>query len=610
MKITKQILLLLTVAFSSQATELHHPPFSLMDKNHVNMTSKQVSPSVTDVSIGGKYGLTHTVTPTVSTFGYDGESFGLINIGAPDQYKFARIITWNEYLHKEGSTSSGWVKKITVVTDKETVEFYYDPPYNAIRDPRYKLEKTSEYWKLTRPDGTQLIYDDYPLTKIIYPNGFTIDLNRQEDRIYSIQTNTGFQLKYAYNNATSTTLDVADNPEIQNPKVDPYWDNYNPQYIYALNNAEEYCAHSSASCSFSQTWPRAEHIWPNGMPRAMALADSVFKIKDAAGRITEFHHKPYERYDAKDANGNYQFAWPIYARIHKIKFADDKAPSIEYDYANIVEFEPSAYGIGKYFSQDASLKSATVGSKTWGYGYSSANYKGTPEHSIVGGRPSMGSRMSDYHGAPIWHFVPEYDIYYGWSYSGRIQYMTKKVGKGTIHFTYDGRGNVETIKENNVITQTAVYLASCTDSTRKTCNKATTVTDANGNTTYYEYNDPSGQVTKITHPQDKHGISPQTRYQYQDYYAKVKNSSGALQTASTPLRLLHKESFCINSAYVNNSCSGNDEVVTTYKYEHNNLFLTSVSVWSQQENQTRTTCYEYDKLGNQIGETTAKGSCN
>ncbi len=70
------------------------------------------------------------------------------------------------------------------------------------------------------------------------------------------------------------------------------------------------------------------------------------------------------------------------------------------------------------------------------------------------------------------------------------------------------------------------------------------------------------------------------------------------------------EKYCINSAPAGNGCSGGDEVVTTYEYNHDNLLMTGMTVTEPPppagNGITLRTCFEYDIYGNQIGKTDPK----
>ena len=177
------------------------------------------------------------------------------------------------------------------------------------------------------------------------------------------------------------------------------------------------------------------------------------------------------------------------------------------------------------------------------------------------------------------------------------------------------RGNLTKVTYNGHLPTSyyieAEYPASCTSSTRKTCNQATRMRDARGNWTDYTYHPPSGQVATITYPANKHGIRAQTRYTYAEKTAQYYGSGGTLITG-TPIWLKTEEEYCIKSAASGGGCTqANDEVVTRFEYNHNNLLMTGMTV-QEPGGVIRRTCYRYDKYGNQIGVTTPNanlGSC-
>ncbi len=164
----------------------------------------------------------------------------------------------------------------------------------------------------------------------------------------------------------------------------------------------------------------------------------------------------------------------------------------------------------------------------------------------------------------------------------------------------------------NEIYVQAGFPASCSSTTRKTCNQADWVRDARGNVTTYTYHAESGQVASITSPPDKRGISPQTRYEYGQRSAHYYDANGTRITGS-PIWLQTAERHCVNSSATGGTCAANDEVVTRYEYEHDNLLMTGMTVTDQATGITLRTCYRYDIYGNQIGATLPNAgltSCN
>lgn len=135
----------------------------------------------------------------------------------------------------------------------------------------------------------------------------------------------------------------------------------------------------------------------------------------------------------------------------------------------------------------------------------------------------------------------------------------------------------------------------------KFCHKPVYMIDANGNRTDYTYSADHGGVLTETGP-SVNGVRPQTRYEYAQRYAWIKNSSGGYSRAASPVWVLVRESFCRTAS---NCAGGADEVVTTYDYGldsgPNNLWVRGKIVTADGE--SLRTCYRYDGQGNRISET-------
>lgn len=148
----------------------------------------------------------------------------------------------------------------------------------------------------------------------------------------------------------------------------------------------------------------------------------------------------------------------------------------------------------------------------------------------------------------------------------------------------------------------------CNAVSEKLCNKPLTQVDGRGNQTDYTYSAAHGGVLTMTLPAGDNGIRPQTRYEYAQRYAQVKNSSGTYVNASSPIWVKTRERFCKTTAASGQSCQGGaaDEVITDFDYgptsdAPNNLLLIGVAVTA--DGVTRRTCYGYDANGRKISET-------
>lgn len=181
-------------------------------------------------------------------------------------------------------------------------------------------------------------------------------------------------------------------------------------------------------------------------------------------------------------------------------------------------------------------------------------------------------------------------------------------------FLYDSRGNPVQLTKvpkpggglSNIVI-TAIYPTSCTN--KFTCNKPTSITDANGRETDFTYDPTHGGILTKTLPPDSSGIYPVYRYSYVQRYAWTHNGSSDFVRASTPVWVLDSMRTCRTSQTVGNGCAGGtaDEVAESYDYGPdagpNNLLVRGKTVFA--DGQTRRECYGYDRFGNQIWKTRA-----
>lgn len=201
------------------------------------------------------------------------------------------------------------------------------------------------------------------------------------------------------------------------------------------------------------------------------------------------------------------------------------------------------------------------------------------------------------------------DAYRNWR-DHLVSEATSPDGQKT-QYDFDARGNPTQVKKiarpgtglADIITS-AAYPASCANA--KTCNKPTSVTDANGNVSTFTYSSVHGGVLTQVGPAVG-GVSPAAKYSYVQRTPWLKSGSGYV--ASDPIWLLSEERSCISSALnlSSGTCAAgaSDLVTTTYDYGPNsgpnNLWLRGVAVTA--DGQTQHTCYSYDQMGRRISET-------
>jgi hypothetical protein len=605
----------LLLAAAALAADIEPPRVQLVDKFGVNVANGQVTHSLGTVSIGGAMGLSHRVSVIANEFNYLGYR------GFQDKY-YARAR--NVRLCVPPATCSP-MNVMRVHDFDSTVSFGYyvgavlqlegtatsGYTYLSTGDERHILEAVGSELVWTKPDGTIVRFDrggsSVPalqgglLTSVTYPTGFTITVSPG-----AVNTNTGFQLKYFFE-LVNGPLDKVEPPGLQAPNVSSAWVLSNPKYIRGVNAAVEHCPWTTASCTPANAWPTATFEWPTGMPRTMYIGDSIVRVTDATGLTTKYTFRAQDL--AYDEFGTviapYVPGREFSPRLYAITLPGATANKFTYEYKNL--FASVDYGAGAY---DIRLQSAGVVKQATRLGVTGTydiakNYFGDTQNdgSGVGGITRV--HQQNYFGDPN-------ATYYADTESGRVWY--EESGRNFVRqfvksaapvetYAYT-RGNLSGVSYSGppAYSIAAEYPPSCTATTRRTCNQATRIRDANGNWTDYTYHPQSGQVATVTYPANKHGVRPQTRYTYQEKEAHYYGSSGTWITGSK-IWLKTAEEYCINSSASEGTCANNDEVITSFEYNHHNLLLTGVTV-SDPQGQIRRTCYRYDKYGHQIGVTT------
>ena len=642
--------LLGSAIFGSQlacAAGLSPPTFEAMDRHGVNVATGKPTPSLTDVSIGGDLGLSHTISSYTGNFVNAAADEGGI-WGFHDKY--SGTLRWTlQHVYPFGNSSdaSQWVYVLRASDGGGSFDFTNNgdgtfTAYNGdIRNTLTFAVGTGFTW--IKADGTAVNFGQgmsslpsmtwqnsgqyvFGMYQIIRPNGLTVTISggSQGDDISSVVTNTGYQLRYVYVQNTNNTVpnDVPSNP-FPGPANASGWSSQTPRYVVGINNAVDYCSSTlgfntsvaDACPSLTRTWPTATYSWPNGMPRYMYFNPGSFTVTDSLGGVTTYYHTPYKMPAALND------PYTIKVRLTGITAATGE--TISYNYttditATGVEYQMPILGM---WGAAAHLTNSQIGTDILGYS-NAVPYTGSAPAAAgscltlwnsngIRGIPQILSHcLTGIYNVTTWDKVVNLEQ----TLSNRVIDVTDLATNVKTVPTYDPsvRGNVTAIKKNGLTFQTAGYPATCTN--RKTCNQATWIKDANGNETDYTYEPNSGQVASIMMPPDNHGIRPVKLYTYTPLYAYYKNSSGAYQQAASPVYMLTHESTCLTSAtnLQDGSCSAgaSDQVTTDYDYGApagpNNLNLLGVAVTAYVNGapQVHRTCYSYDPYGNRIGETT------
>ena len=585
------------------------PNLTSIDEAGINILSGMPVTQLTDLSIGnGISKLSHTIAT------YDGKFWGMY-----DDFKTSIFpLPEPPYL----TVAVGHESQVFV---KELDEYV---PING--DGATLVKQADDSFIYTNKNGMQYIQNE---GRILYPNGFEVTIHLGNDQTYtdslgneqvrrrrqSVTTNTGLQFKFGYDKDVYNELPCEFPYTGANCNKMSEW--YFPIEITAINNAYEYCDPVANSCALNYEWPTTRYQWPKSWEmfaldgHGADTASAVFTVTDAQGVTTEYTH---QRFLIKDA-----FGVPIpdvydgnqhVTRLTKIKQSTSANVSTTlYTYKDYIQEYLRRSG-GNYQIEkrvrNMLVDNVFKGSATWTYNHRQPDGTIRSTGSSIGPRGTLNAVMAKY-GDNIDVKMSVYGLGISLEYdensSQNLIESAMEHNKQTL-FEHDVRGNmtkrtqVATDGSTNII-EMAGYDVTCDN--LKTCNKPNWVQDAKGNRTDYTYHEASGYVATKTLPADSNGVRPQTRFFYEQLYAYVKNASGAVIQADSPVWVLVKESTCLTGSANGNGCAAaGDEVITQYEYgpenQPRNLWVKGVAVTSN--GSTQRTCYLYDPYGNRIDE--------
>jgi hypothetical protein len=623
------------------ADRLDPPPYDMINKHGVSAISGRPSPTLVDVTIGGKtLGLAHSISTysgNMVNTGWGGDEHMAGLMGPKDKFTGVLRLTLHHIPPGQQLNTAAWVYVMRAsdfgggsfdfsINSDGTFTAYNGDPRNMLEAvPASGFEGPTMVW--TKPDGSTSVFSSFAgfdarnLSNIGLPltikrnqaaNGFTIYYYGGEIP-QSVATNTGYQLKYIY--STQNTAVANDDPSNTSiPGVG--WGEQSPRYVVAINAAVDYCIPTgldphpdvnSACPGLTVNWPRATYTWPSGMPRSMFLAPASFVVTDSEGGVTEYKHAPFKK-PSSLGDPNFRAT-----RLVGIKSTRASIPEVTYDYDTELIVAGSNDLYSWYSSKGiASLKTSMSGSAKMTY-YSpyAGQYPGESRFGCSGMCVNLVDSHVDFGAWRIQSWDQE--VYLSKDRHNQLQGITDRLAGVTTVFGYDARYNINSIAKNSVPVQTAFYPSTCDN--RKTCNQAIWIKDGNGNQTDFEYEPNSGQVSRVRKPAvivDGVSVRPEIRYSYTPMYAYYKTGSTTYAPANVPVYLLTRERTCLTTATMadGSGCVGGaaDEVITDYDYgpvnAPNNLELrgVTVSAYSEGALQVRRTCYQYDNFGNRIGE--------
>lgn len=666
MRFSNNVLRILTITFLLCSTnsfaaaydgpDIGEPKYNVTDRNHVNAVSEQIYYSIEDVGIGsGNLSLTHSITINAN----DALNYESATPGYKDKFQggIRRI------LYSQDENLQNKFEVISVYDHVGSYQFIITSSgtFEGLGDDVTKLTRLdANHYQLLKGDGTKVKFytpgtiptsiplNFYPqayMKEIIRPDGFKITIHKSSpyinEPVKSVTTNNGLQLKYIYD-VHSRPLE----PAKQNVSIDNNisansvnWSSYHPTEVIALNNAVETCPLLSNTCTVTHDWPTAKYSWPDGMPRAFYIGESLFSVEDAEGNITKFHHKALSRGLRYGDSGT--LLWPASADVYYPRIVKIETPSgqeITYKYRNFAQF--NLVGITHFTYADmlghGTLIEATNGGATTGYHFGPSRN----EYQAQGSKKMVSSSYGDvYRGVhkvvdtyvqvAIGKIITTPFIIETWDkeikltqdFYGRVESIKNKLNNVTTYYTYDSLGRLIETDTDGIITKIGYKYTYCSGGTcycPSFCSVPVSVSTKHNSFLGYnpEYTTmqlagSTGQVEKATSPvvyiDGAGNKAPVQQFTYQNYYARYKNSSGTLVNSSVAISLPSEKRTCTQSSFSGTNCAGGDKVTTTYHYgtgsPGNNLFLIGQTISAQGESESFTTCYKYNKYGHMIGET-------
>jgi len=437
------------------------------------------------------------------------------------------------------------------------------------------LVETSTGFAYTARDGSVAVFGSKlrhtKVQTITRLDGEVISYDYTGGPLRSVTNNYGYQLHFDYSGTTLTK-------------------------VTALNNAVDACAPSSATCTYTVTWPSLTFA-TSGVER---------HVTDTLGRKTRII---------------FDGTTPHVSRIVGVaRPTKATGSSVTYTHSFVR-------------SRGWTVASASDGAGTWNYGYEAyCPPEPAPCERPMGGY-DLDTTVTNPNGkatvynirwneryvwdpslSPELMMLPElYSIKNALNQTTRIEqggagliYVGYPEGN-SVEITRNDRGDITQIlstpKPGSGLSATTITVTypSCS-SAPILCHRPSSMTDARGGVTDYAY-DAAGNLLSRTAPAPTTGaVRPQTRHTWQQKYAWYKQGgSSSITQAAAPVWVRMTTSACATLA----SCAaGADEVKSTTTYQAgssgaaSNLRPLSVSSGSGNGTLTATTATTYDPVGN------------
>ena len=315
--------------------------------------------------------------------------------------------------------------------------------------------------------------------------------------------------------------------------------------IVAFDINAETCAPDATSCSFSGSWPSADYTYPAYGNLPQTVANSLGAVwtytYDASSRLTSVTPP-----QATSAAVNIAYATNVFTS--PVSMVQKHGSTWSYAFAS-----------GSTTVTDPNGKTRTIQ-------YDPTSFLTSSDKNENGEVTSFAYCQSGDANCAI----------------SRLKNLTLP-GGNAFSYQYNGRGNVTRViarpsSGSTTIETSATYPSTC--ASLAACNKPTSVTDARGAVTDYEWNATTGQLTRLTLPVPVSGSArPEKRFSY-----------ATISGVSMPIGV----SECVTGS----SCAGGaNERKTTTGYNNNRL-PTSVTLSAGDGSVVAPATIGYDAIGN------------
>lgn len=457
----------------------------------------------------------------------------------------------------------------------------------------------AEYYSIqSYPDvaaspGTQMYFY---ATSVRKPNGEILTyhnkFNGWHDRIQSVASNRGYQIKFDYKSNSMADSDLSD------------WTTRVKATL--INRAYIYCNPDADSCSIPSDWPSVSY--------QVTYSGNTY--------VHIYTNNLGEMYEINRNGLNYQ-----------VKTPGSSSYNMSYTYG--MYSSPYYYGP---FSVLSKIISVTKNGYTWNYSYNPETSSGqvtlsvvAPDNSTSQYYVNLGGSSDNFSWPPLIQWSKNGSgATSSYTYDSNNMILTSHMPEGNYdEVVYDQRGNAtqniahSKLNSNSIISSALFPVSatnvpqSCADAPLLICNKPISTTDTRGNVTNYTWSADHGGVLSEMEPSPASGVArPLKLYTYVQKSAYILNAAGVLVPTGQPVWLPATETECQATVGSNTaSCdAAAPQKVTTYLYgadgTADNLLIHGKQVSAS--GVSLLTCYGYDKWSRSISKTAPRanlGSC-